>query len=84
MARPPLEGTYGIAMGTLWASMHIVRILVQKGLISPADLDEIYGSLMEGVQSGDTRLAALFETRLDGVFTDLRRDAERLYKPDNQ
>ena len=79
-----MDAGHGLAMGALWASVHIVRILVNRGLVGPAELDEIYGSLIEGLQSGDAGFAAVFEQQLGSVFAEMRGHAERLAPEDKE
>ena len=62
-----------LAIGALWGSVHILRALVNRGLISPNEVDEIYGSMLEGIQQGDPSLAASLEAKLEGVFAELRQ-----------
>lgn len=67
-------------MGTLWATVHIINSLVKRGLLSPSELDEIYGSLIEGMEGGDPKVAAMFEKRLHRPFADMRTHAAKTYK----
>jgi hypothetical protein len=75
-----MDKFYGLAMGNLWASVHTLRILVNRGLVSPDEVDEVYGSLIEGLQSGDPKFAALFESKLEGIFAEMRGYAQKLWK----
>ena len=65
-----------IAFGALWAVVHLMRAMVNRGLVSPNEVDEIYSSLIEGVQSGDPAVAALLEARLEAVFAEMRQWAD--------
>jgi hypothetical protein len=75
-----MDKLYGIAIGNLWASVHTLRILINRGLVSPEEVDEVYGSLIEGLQSGDPEFAALFESKLEGIFAEMRSYAQKLWK----
>ncbi|HEY1606669.1 MAG TPA: hypothetical protein VGF77_13835 [Allosphingosinicella sp.] len=66
-----------VGFAALWGMIHILRALVNRGLISPAEVDEIYGSMIEGFQSGDARAAAFLEQRLEQPFAELRQWAEK-------
>jgi hypothetical protein len=71
-----------LAFAALWASIHNTRILVNRGLASPADVEEVYGSILEAIDTlGSERLQASARKRYDQAFVELREYAKRLYRP---
>lgn len=41
-----------IAIAALWASIHNLRILVNRGFVKPAEVEEFAGAVFEGLQQG--------------------------------
>ena len=74
-----MENEDAIALAALWTSIHNLRILVNRGLASPNEVNEVYGSLVEALQGGDPKFAAMMEQRLEGPFAELRQWAEKLW-----
>ena len=77
--KAPLDRAEALATASLWASVHNLRILVNRGLASPNEVDEIYGSIIEAIQNGDADFAVRTEAALQGVFVDLKAYAEKLW-----
>ena len=41
-----------IGIAALWASIHNLRILVNRGLAEPEEVEEFAGAMFEGLQHG--------------------------------
>lgn len=76
--------TVGLAFGNLWMTVHMLRVLVDWGVFSPEDIEQIYGSLIEGVQGGDPNVAAMVETRLQTVFAEFQIRAAQTWQGANE
>jgi hypothetical protein len=72
----------GLAMGALWASIHNLRIMVNRGLVSPREVDEVASALFEGLQVGDQEEAAILEVDLTPVFAEMREFAKQAWLGD--
>ena len=68
-----------MATASLWAAVHNLRILVNRGLASPNEVDEVYSSIVEALQQGDPQFAARSEQALGQAFAELRRWADKLW-----
>ena len=65
-----------IGMAAFWAVNHLLRAMVNRGLVSPNELDEIHGSMIEGIQGmGDPALAARIEGHLENPILEMRATA---------
>ncbi len=71
-----MDNQEAIAFAALWASVHTLRFMTNRGLISPNEVDEAYGSIIEAVQMGDADYAARVESRLAVTFSEMRKWAE--------
>lgn len=71
-------GAYGIGMGAMWSSLHILRVLTNRGLLSANEIEQVHASLLEGLQAGDAETAAILEADLTPVFLELRQHARQL------
>ncbi len=77
-----MSDNFGLA--ALSGAMHILRTLVNRGLVSPAEVETIHETLLEVVQGGDEQSAARFEAVFESSFVELRRFASDLWQePDN-
>lgn len=65
-----------LGFASFWAICHLLRIMVNRGLVSPNEVDEIYGSLIEGVQGVDPEFAVTLEERLTPLFAEMKKWAE--------
>lgn len=74
-----MDNSEALGVATLWASVHMLRVLVNRGLVSPNEVDQIYGSILEGLHQGEPTFAATFETQLDPLFSELSQWSERLW-----
>lgn len=62
-----------IGMAAFWTVNHLLRAMVSRGLVSPNELNEIHGSMIEGIQGmGDPALAARIEGHLEKPFLEMR------------
>lgn len=53
--------------------------MVNRGLISPNEVDEAFSSIVEALESGDPAFAALVQSRLQQPFADMRDWADKLW-----
>lgn len=70
---------FAVAFAGLWSSAHTARIMTNRGLVSPSEVDEIYGSIVEALQHGGEEFAAKMTARLDGSFAEMRQTAQRVW-----
>ena len=68
-----------VAFGSLSGTAHLVRIMANRGLMSPNEVDEIYGSMLEGIQGAGPEFAATIEPKLEAQFAEFRQWAEKLW-----
>ena len=68
-----MEQAYGLAFGGLFASVHTIRILANRGLVSPNEVENIDSRIMEGVGMGGEDFQAQIEVALGGVFAEIRQ-----------
>lgn len=65
-----------VAFAGLSASLHTVRIMANRGLVSPAEVETICSAILETLESlGSPQLVASMTARCDPTFADLRRAA---------
>lgn len=67
----------GIGLAAMWASVHIVRILVNRGLLSPNEVETIYGSMIEGFSYGGREIAAQMGSAVEPSFADFCQEAKK-------
>ena len=68
----------GVALAALWASIHNLRILVNRGLVRPSELEDFAGAVFEGLQQGDVSEAAIWEAELEPLFAEMKAVANEL------
>ena len=64
-------------MAAFSASTHLLRVMVNRGFVSPNEVDEIYSTALECIQAGDEEFAATFESNFGPAFAELRQWAEK-------
>lgn len=65
-----------VAMAALWGTVHLLRVMVNRGLVSPNEVETIYGGMLEGFQLGDKENAARAEVFLQQPFAEIRQWAK--------
>lgn len=68
----------GVALAALWASVHNLRILVNRGMVLPDEVEEFAGAVFEGLQQGDAAEAAIWEAELEPLFAEMKAVAGQL------
>ena len=79
MSDESLSNAEAIALAAVWASVHNLRFMVNRGLVSQNEVDEFHSSLLEGFQGGNAELAATLEVEIGPVFIELHQWAEKLW-----
>lgn len=74
-----MNSAQAIAFGALWGSIHNLRFMVNRGLVSPNEVDEFLSSVVEAFQSGDEELAAEMELAISPALAEMRQWAEKLW-----
>lgn len=68
----------GVALAALWASIHNLRILVNRGMVMPNEVEDFAGAVFEGLQQGNAAEAAIWEAELERLFVDMKAVAGEL------
>jgi len=68
-----------VAIAALWGAIHNLRFMINRGLISPNEVEEFAGSIFEGLQSGDENVAAHLEAQLTPMFAEMKEWAVKLW-----
>lgn len=63
-------------MSALWGVIHLLRVMVNRGLVSPNEVETIYEGMREGFDTGDPAVAEIADAHLQPAFADLRRTAK--------
>jgi hypothetical protein len=71
------EPAYALALGALASSIHTFRILVNRGLVSPNEVEGLYSSISESMQDASPQMAEFFENRFQEQFAELRQIASQ-------
>ena len=66
-----------IGIAALWASIHNLRILVNRGLAEPEEIEEFAGAVFEGLQHGSDNEAAIWEAELAPLFAEMKAAARK-------
>ena len=69
------EIAFTVANAALHSSLHSLRILANRGLVSPKDLDESLEGVFETLENLPTDWLAIFQKRYDPLFAELKRVA---------
>ena len=67
-----------ICIAALWASIHNLRILVNRGLAEPEEVEELAGAVLEGLQTGCANEAAIWEAELAPLFAEMKAAASKV------
>lgn len=71
-----MNDTQAISMAALWSSIHMLRIMTNRGFVSPAEVETVYSSIVESFETfGSPELAAKTTARLDGIMCEIREYA---------
>lgn len=68
----------GVALAALWASIHNLRILVNRGIVLPKEVEDFAGAVFEGLQQGNAADAAIWEAELEPLFAEMKAVAGEL------
>ena len=66
-----------IGIAALWASIHNLRILVNRGLVEPDEVEDFAGAVIEGLQHGSANEAAVWEAELAPLFAEMKAAARK-------
>jgi hypothetical protein len=67
--------TSGVGLGALWGSVHLLRVMVNRGLVSPNEVDTIFHGVMEGLNFGGEPNPEV-EAGMEKAFAELRQWAK--------
>ena len=79
-----MEDAEALALAALWGTIHNLRVLVNRGLVSPTEVDDFASAVFEGVQQGSVTKAAIWETALSPALADLKEVSYKLWSGDGQ
>jgi hypothetical protein len=75
-------GLFPISMAALHASLHALRILAERGLVSPEDIDESLDGIIETLESLPAEVLPIVMKTLDPLLAQLKQIAARNWKPE--
>lgn len=73
-----MDDSEALALAALWGSIHNLRVLVNKGLAAPADVDTFAEAVFEGMREGSSETSSIWEQQLSPLFAEMRSAAEEL------
>lgn len=73
-----MDDTEALALAALWGSIHNLRVLVNKGLAAPTDVDTFAEAVFEGMREGSPESSSVWEQQLSPLFGEIRSAAEAL------
>lgn len=65
-----------LTFGNLAASVHTFRILTNRGLVSPNEVENFFRDVAETMRDGSPKAAESFENRFQEQFAELRQIAQ--------
>ena len=71
-----MKNEAALGLAALWVAVHNLRFMVNRGLVSPAEVDEAFGSICEALSASDPDFAAQTEQKLEPVFLEMKKWAE--------
>lgn len=72
-----MDDVEALALAALWGGIHNLRVLVNRGLVSPSEVDDFASAVFEGVQQGSANTAAIWETALSPAFAEIKEGADK-------
>ena len=69
-----------LALAALWGAIHNLRVMVNRGLVSPSEVDDFASAVFEGVQQGSANTAAVWETALSPAFAEIKGGADKSWR----
>jgi hypothetical protein len=73
-----MENSEALALAALWGSIHNLRVLVNSGLATPADVESFAEAVFEGIREGSLATSSVWELQLTPVFTEMKTAAEAI------
>lgn len=67
---------HAVGMAALWGTVHLVRVMVNRGLVSPNEVETIYQGMMEGFELAGEGFATKMESFLEQPFAEIRQWAK--------
>lgn len=71
-----MDDGVAVAMAAIATVGHLTRMLANRGLLSPNEVDEIFSSIVEAAQAGSAEMATLIETKLAPAYAAVRETAK--------
>lgn len=69
-----MENSEALALAALWGSIHNLRVLVNSGLATPADVDSFAEAVLEGIGEG-SETGLVWELELTPLFAEMKTAA---------
>jgi len=69
---------YALGMAGIMSSVHMMRIMVNRGLVSPNEVETFYAAIIDTLAE-EPELQAITTARLDAPIAEIREWAERLW-----
>ena len=67
--------SFAIGMAGLHGSLHSLRILANRGLVSPLELDQCLEGIMETLENLPPDMLAIVQPRIDPVLVEMKQAA---------
>lgn len=75
-----MKDAIAIGMASMMATLHVLRIQVNRGLVSPKEVDTVYSSILETLESmASPEVIAMVSAQLDKAIPEMREWAEKLW-----
>jgi hypothetical protein len=67
-----MDDSEALALAALWGSIHNLRVLVNRGLAAPGDVDTFAEAVFEGIREGSSMTSSVWEQQLSPLFAEMR------------
>ncbi|BBE34638.1 hypothetical protein [Sphingosinicella microcystinivorans] len=75
------DHSFPLAMAAIHMSLHSLRILAQRGLVSPEDADESLDGVFETLENLEPERLVVVQRHLDPLFAEIKQIASAKWKP---
>lgn len=66
-----------LGLAGIWGSVHVLRIMINRGLVSPNEVDEVFEGIMDGLE-GQISVSQLKSNRLFKLYLPRCGSGQRL------
>ena len=77
----PLLGAMAIGVAGITTSLHTLRVMANRGVASPEDVEDVYNSILEHLEEwAPKELTAIVTSNLDQILPSIREAARTNWK----